>query len=97
MVKTLNPGVASRGYVVFDVPPNGEYTVQLSGGFGSGERALVTIMDALRGEQSNLTPVTQAPPPAYQPYAQQQPTPETLPSPQQLTYQPRAVPPDATQ
>jgi|HubBroStandDraft_4_1064222.scaffolds.fasta_scaffold00440_9 hypothetical protein len=40
--KQLNPGVSSRGYVVFDVP-HGQYSLQVSGGFQSGERALVDL------------------------------------------------------
>jgi hypothetical protein len=40
--KELNPGVSSRGYVVFDVP-YGQYSLQLSGGFESGERAFVEL------------------------------------------------------
>lgn len=40
--KQLNPGVSSQGYVVFDVP-NGQYSLQVSGGFESGEHALVDL------------------------------------------------------
>jgi hypothetical protein len=42
MLKSLNPGVSSRGYVVFDVPP-GKYVLKLSGGYTSGENALVEL------------------------------------------------------
>lgn len=41
-LKSLNPGVQSSGSVAFDVPP-GEYTLEVSGGFTSGENALVKL------------------------------------------------------
>jgi len=42
MLKKLNPGVSSRGYLVFDVP-RGEYVLKAPGGFQSGESALVDL------------------------------------------------------
>jgi hypothetical protein len=42
-LQKLNPGVAKRGYVAFDVPPNREYTLIVSGGFRSTERARVKL------------------------------------------------------
>jgi Domain of unknown function (DUF4352) len=44
MLKEVNPGVTSRGYLVFDVPRRGDYALQVSGGFASGERALVDLV-----------------------------------------------------
>lgn len=41
-LKTLNPGVSSRGYVVFDAP-HGKYVLKLSGGLESVEYALVDL------------------------------------------------------
>jgi hypothetical protein len=41
-LKQLNPGVSSRGLVVFDVP-HGEYMLKVSGGFESGKDALVDL------------------------------------------------------
>jgi Domain of unknown function (DUF4352) len=41
-LKQLNPGVSSRGYVIFDVP-HGQYSLRVSGGFESGEHALVDL------------------------------------------------------
>jgi hypothetical protein len=35
MLKSVNPGVSSRGYVVFDVPP-GKYKLKVYGGYTSG-------------------------------------------------------------
>ncbi len=42
MLKSLNPGVSSRGYVVFDVPP-GKYALKVSGGFTSGGSAIIDV------------------------------------------------------
>jgi hypothetical protein len=41
-LKKLNPGVSSRGLVVFDVP-SGEYTLKVSGGIESGDSALIVL------------------------------------------------------
>ncbi|MGA8605336.1 MAG: DUF4352 domain-containing protein [Candidatus Sulfotelmatobacter sp.] len=41
-LKQLNPGVSSGGYAVFDVP-HGQYSLQVSGGFESGEHALIDL------------------------------------------------------
>jgi hypothetical protein len=56
-LKKLNPGVSSRGYVVFDVP-HGQYTLLVSGGFESGEHALIdlsapTSNDSASGQQGS--------------------------------------------
>jgi len=42
ILKRLNPGVSSRGYVVFDVP-TGKYALKVSGGFASGDSALIDL------------------------------------------------------
>jgi hypothetical protein len=41
-LKDVNPGVESRGYLVFDVPP-GQYTIKLSSGFESSDSVLVAL------------------------------------------------------
>lgn len=41
-LKDLNPGVSSRGFIAFDVPP-GTYKVKLSGGFEAGESAIALL------------------------------------------------------
>jgi hypothetical protein len=41
-LKSLNPGVYSRGYVVFDVPP-GKYVLKVSGGYTSGQSATIEL------------------------------------------------------
>lgn len=41
-LKSLNPGVESRGFVAFDVP-KGKYTLKVSGGFTSGENAQIDL------------------------------------------------------
>lgn len=41
-LKSLNPGVASRGHAVFDVP-KGQYTLKVSGGFRSGEHDSIEL------------------------------------------------------
>src|SRR5271157_468436 len=43
MLKDLNPGVTSHGYVVFDVPPERAYALKVSGGFTSAETALIDL------------------------------------------------------
>jgi hypothetical protein len=42
MLKQLNPGVSSQGYAVFDAP-HGQYSLEVSGGFESGEHALIDL------------------------------------------------------
>jgi len=42
LLKKLNPGVRSDGYIVFDVP-EGIYKLKVSGGFKSGRTALVSL------------------------------------------------------
>jgi hypothetical protein len=42
MLKNVNPGVSSRGYVVFDVP-HGNYALEVSGGFTSGKSVLIDL------------------------------------------------------
>jgi hypothetical protein len=41
-LKTLNPGVESTGLVAFDVP-KGQYSLEVSGGFTSGENVLIDL------------------------------------------------------
>jgi hypothetical protein len=40
---SLNPGVKKQGVIVFDVPRERKYKLKVSGGFWSGEHALVEI------------------------------------------------------
>jgi uncharacterized protein DUF4352 len=42
-LEKLNPSVSKRGYVVFDVPRDREYKLQVSGGFNSSESELITL------------------------------------------------------
>lgn len=42
LLKSLNPGVVSRGYAVFDVP-KGDYNLKVSGGYASGEHTLIEL------------------------------------------------------
>lgn len=57
IMKSLNPGVSSRRLVVFDVPPNGRYMLQVSGGIESGEHAVVSLMESPRpGPQTTPEP-----------------------------------------
>lgn len=42
-LESLNPGVSKHGYVAFDVPPNRQYFLLVSGGFESGKRAIVAL------------------------------------------------------
>ncbi|SRR5579872_4306164 len=52
-LKKLNPGVSSRGLILFDVP-HGHYVLRLSGGFESGKNALVDLF-SLSGEQKTVS------------------------------------------
>ena len=42
-LKELNPGVSTRGYILFDVPPEGKYQLEVSGGFESDEYRFIDI------------------------------------------------------
>jgi Domain of unknown function (DUF4352)/zinc-ribbon domain len=42
MLKSVNPGVTSSGYIAFDVPP-GNYALKVSGGFTSGQNELIDL------------------------------------------------------
>lgn len=55
MLKELNPGVSSRGYAVFDAP-RGQYTLQVSGGFESGEHALVDLSPPESSDRATSKP-----------------------------------------
>jgi hypothetical protein len=46
VLESLNPGVSRRGVVVFDVPRGRNYRLKVSGGFWSGESALVDLRPA---------------------------------------------------
>jgi len=59
-LKQLNPGVSSRGLVVFDVP-NGEYMLKVSGGFESGKGALVDLSSGGR-QRPGQEPQQSSPP-----------------------------------
>lgn len=41
--KVVNPGVQVDGYIVFDVPEEGDYRLEVSGGFTSGQTALINL------------------------------------------------------
>ena len=43
VLDSLNPGVEKSGRVVFDVPKNHRYKLKVSGGYWSGESALIEI------------------------------------------------------
>jgi hypothetical protein len=42
LLKNVNPGVTSRGFVLFDVPP-GNYSLLVSGGFTSGKTTKIEL------------------------------------------------------
>jgi hypothetical protein len=54
-LKTLNPGVYSRGYLVFDVPRYDEYMLRASGGFESGEHRLVDLSLGIKPENQSTS------------------------------------------
>lgn len=43
VLDSLNPDVQKRGLVVFDVPPDRQYWLRISGGYWSGEKALILL------------------------------------------------------
>ncbi|MGA7523477.1 MAG: DUF4352 domain-containing protein [Acidobacteriaceae bacterium] len=46
ILEQLNPSVSTRGYVLFDAPPEGKYVLRLSGGFESARFAYVDLPTA---------------------------------------------------
>lgn len=60
ILKQLNPGVSSRGYVVFDVPRGETYVLEVSGGFESGEHALVELSSPTQSEHQTANTGGQA-------------------------------------
>ena len=42
-IKELNPGVSSRGLILFDAPPQGKYMLKVSGGFESDEHKFIDM------------------------------------------------------
>ena len=46
LLESLNPSVGRLGFVVFDVPPDKNYRLELSGGFWSKESAFVKLEPA---------------------------------------------------
>ena len=43
VLESLNPSVQKRGFIVFDVPTNHEYRLNVSGGYWSAEDAFITL------------------------------------------------------
>jgi len=48
LLTSLNPGVAKRAYVIFDVPTNHKYKLNVSGGFLSAAKALVELNPSIK-------------------------------------------------
>jgi hypothetical protein len=69
-LKSLNPGVASGGAVVFDVPP-GNYALQVSGGFEAGGHATVDLLGQQPPQPQQQEQQPQTPPQPQQPGQQQ--------------------------
>lgn len=46
LIESLNPSVSKVGFVVFDVPPDKNYRLKLSGGYWSGESTFVKLEPA---------------------------------------------------
>jgi len=59
-LKDLNPSVSSHGYAVFDVP-QGEYALEVSGGFKSQESALVELWSEPKQQPSQEPTQTPSP------------------------------------
>ena len=43
VLDSLNPGVQKRGFIIFDVPKSHSYKLKASGGYWSGDDALITL------------------------------------------------------
>lgn len=43
LLDSLNPGVGKRAYVIFDVPEGRQYRLKVSGGYWSGDSALIEL------------------------------------------------------
>jgi TonB family protein len=68
VLQQLNPGVAKRGYLVFDVPPDREYVLVVSGGIESGKRAIVILpMSVPRSAPQSPPSPSYVPPPPVEP------------------------------
>jgi Domain of unknown function (DUF4352) len=65
VLKQVNPGVESSGHLVFDVPP-GQYTIKLSGGIESSERALVALEQDTVPAKPSAAPTEDVQPPEPQ-------------------------------
>jgi hypothetical protein len=53
VLETLNPGVSKRGQIAFDVPPDRQYFLIVSGGIESGKAAIVLLpMSSPAGQQA---------------------------------------------
>jgi hypothetical protein len=48
LFQDLNPGVAKRGFVVFDVPQNHKYKLKVSGGYWATDEALIDLARSTR-------------------------------------------------
>jgi uncharacterized surface protein with fasciclin (FAS1) repeats len=70
---SLNPSVHKQGFLVFDVPPSHKFKLKVSGGYWSGEDALI----ALSPRKSPTAPAESTPPPKPAPT----PTPAPAPVP----------------
>jgi ketosteroid isomerase-like protein len=87
ILKRLNPGVSSRGFVVFDAP-RGDYMLKFSGGFESEKYAIVDMSSERKPEsgqepsQASHAPETAAP------------NEESAPIGQAQSSQPQAIHPD---
>ncbi len=48
LFQDLNPGVAKRGFVVFDVPQNHKYKLKVSGGYWANDEALIDLAPSFK-------------------------------------------------
>ena len=60
-LEALNPGVSKRGYVAFDVPPEHQYVLLVSGGFESGRHAIVSLAMPKSNDQTQPEHASKAP------------------------------------
>jgi TonB family protein len=66
VLESLNPGVSKRGNIAFDVPPNRQYVMVVSGGIESGGKRAIVVLPTSepRGYQQSPPVTPYAPPPS---------------------------------
>ncbi len=59
VLETLNPGISKRAHIAFDVPPDRQYVLVVSGGIESSEKAIVRLPMSVPRSEQQTPPATQ--------------------------------------